>query len=198
MQRQLGVSYKTAYRMGQLIRKHMAAIDGDEPIGGKGEIVEIDEAYVGGEAPGSPGRGSRNKTIVVGVVERGGGDALVKVVPNTKLKTLTDFVVDNVEPGSEIHADMHVGYNDLKNRGYEVKRINKKALGSYVTDKGVTVNAVENFWRHLKRSIAGTHISVSPEKLEDYAKEFEYRFNRRTTPEVMLGELLSRFPELDA
>ncbi len=53
-------------------------------------------------------------------------------------------------------------------------------------------------WRHLKCSIEGTHISVSPKYLERYAKEFEYRFNRRMRPETMLDELLSRFPELAA
>ena len=62
----------------------------------------------------------------------------------------------------------------------------------------MTVNSIENFWRHLKCSIKGTHISVSPKYLERYAKEFEFRFNRRMRPERMLSELLSRFPELDA
>ena len=55
---------------------------------------------------------------------------------------------------------------------------------------------VENFRRHLKCSIKGTHISVSHKYLERYAKEFEFRFNRRMTPGRMLSELLSRFPEL--
>jgi hypothetical protein len=63
---------------------------------------------------------------------------------------------------------------------------------------GETTNSIENFFGHLKRSLKGTHNNVSPKYLEAYLKEFEYRFNRRTTPEVMLSELLSRFPELDA
>lgn len=91
-----------------------------------------------------------------------------------------------------------MGYNGLENKGYEVKRINKHANGQYVGPEGESVNAVENFWRHFKKSIEGTHISVSGKHLERYAKEFEYRFNRRMKPETMLGELLSRFPELDA
>jgi len=65
----------------------------------------------------------------------------------------------------------------------------------YVGPNGENVNAVENFWRHVKCSIKGTHVSVSKRYLERYAKEFEYRFNRRMTPEKMLSELLSRFPE---
>ena len=63
LQRQLGVTYKTAYRMGQLIRKHMAAIDGEDPIGGEGKVVEVDEAYVGGKDK----MGKDDKTIVLGL-----------------------------------------------------------------------------------------------------------------------------------
>lgn len=196
LQRQLGVTYKTAHRMGTLIRKHMAAIDGDEKLGGGGKIVEIDETYVGGPDKNRGPFG--DKAIVVGMVERGGGNALVKVVPDTKGPTIKKFVQDNVVAGSEIHADMHVSYDQLKKQGFDLKRINKKALKSYVGPQGQTVNAIENFWRHLKRAIKGTHISVSPKYLESYAKEFEYRFNRRMRPETMLDELLSRFPELGA
>lgn len=193
LQRQLGVTYKTAWRMGQMIRKHMAAIDGEDPIGGAGEIVEIDEAYVGGKDK----MGKDDKTIVLGMVERG-GSAIVKVVPNTNQETIHDVISQNVAQGTEIHADMHRAYNNLFLKGYSVKRINKAASGRHVGPSGETVNSVENFWRHLKCSIKGTHISVSGKYLERYAKEFEYRFNRRMTPQVMLGELLTRFPELSA
>lgn len=196
IQRQTGVTYKCAYRMGQQIRKHMAMIDGEEPLGGEGQVVEIDEAYVGGEQSGRSG-GSTNKTIVLGMIERGeDGKAIMKVIPDAKQKTMHEAIVANVAPGAEIHADMHTGYNKLKSSGFKVRRIVKDTMG-YATPDGVTVNAVENFWRHLKCSIRGTHISVSGKKLEAYAKEFEYRFNRRMTASAMLSELLSRFPEMD-
>lgn len=51
------------------------------------------------------------------------------------------------------------------------------------------------FFSQLKRTIAGTHISVSPKHLSKYAKECEFRFNRRENPESMLPDLISRFPE---
>lgn len=196
IQRQTGVTYKTAYRMGQQIRKHMAAIDGETPIGGEGVIVEIDETYVGGTEDGNYGR--TDKAVVLGMIERGeGGTAIVKVVPDAKQATLHAEIEANVVKGSEIHADMLGGYNKLDQKGYTLRRINKAQVG-YVSKQGVTVNAVENFWRHLKCSIRGTHISVSKELLEHYVKEFEYRFNRRMTPSGMLSELLSHFPELRA
>lgn len=195
LQRQLGVTYKCAHRIGHKIRQHMAAIDGDALLGGEGEIVEIDEAYIGGYQEGSVGKMGEDKTIVIGMVERG-GEAVVKVIPDAKQATIHEVIESNVADGSEIHADMHGAYNQLDKKGYKLRRINKQATGRYVTEDGVTVNAVENFWRHLKCSIQGTHISVSKKHMEKYAKEFEYRFNRRMTPQMMLGELLSRFPEL--
>ena len=68
--------------------------------------------------------------------------------------------------------------------------------GEYVGFQGATVNGIEGFWRHLKCSIAGTHISVSAKYLGTYAKEFEYRFNRRHAPASMFSELLSTFRPL--
>ena len=69
LQRQLGITYKTAWRMGHEIRKYMAKIDGDDGLSGH---VEIDETYVGGKRPGKRGRGAAGKTIVLGMVERDG------------------------------------------------------------------------------------------------------------------------------
>jgi hypothetical protein len=66
-----------------------------------------------------------------------------------------------------------------------------------VGDAGETTNAIEGFCSQLKRTIAGTHIYVSDKHLWKYAKECEFRFNRRDCPETMLADLLSRFPELD-
>src|SRR5580692_11828329 len=79
VQRQLGVTYKTAWRMCHMIREYMGTLDGNSPVGGPGEIVEIDESYVGGA---SKGRGNyrANKTLVFGAMERG-GDVITKIVP---------------------------------------------------------------------------------------------------------------------
>lgn len=194
LQRQLGVTYKTAWRMGSLIREHMAAIDGETPLGGLGHVVEVDETYVGGKMKGAQGRSLKNKTVVFGMIQRD-GEVMVKVVPNARRRTLQDIIKQNIVPGTSIHADEWSAYDGLDDLGYDLHRV-KKVGSHYVGPNGETVNAMENFWRHLKCSIQGTHISVSAKYLERYAKEFEYRFNRRLTPEKMLSELLSRFPEL--
>jgi len=72
------------------------------------------------------------------------------------------------------------------------------AYYDYRLAETVSVNGIENFWRHMKCSINGTHTSVSAKHLNSYVKEFEYRFNRRNRPETMLPELLSTFRPLNA
>lgn len=142
------------------------------------------------------GRGAANKTAVLGMVEPD-GKVMAFVVPNTSGKTLKPIIEANVAKGSELQTNEWTAYKGLADKGYDHKTVNHSAK-QYVAEDGTTTNVIENFWRHVKCSIKGTHISVSPKRLQSYVKEFEYRFNRRTTPEKMLGELLSHFPELDA
>ena len=69
LQRQLGVTYKTAWRIGHKIREQMDKGEVKQLLSGH---VEIDEAYVGGKRPGKRGRGAAGKTVVMGFKERGG------------------------------------------------------------------------------------------------------------------------------
>lgn len=194
LERQLGVTYKTAWRMAGLIREHMAEVDGDARIGGFGRTVEIDETYIGGYEANA--KGGKNKAVVLGMKERG-GDVVTAVVKDRRSGTLLPHVVKHVMPYSEIHTDEWVGYGGLGSMNrYHHKSVNHNA-GEYVSYRpgnvGATVNGIEGFWAQLKRSISGTHIHVSPKHLWKYAKEAEYRFNRRYRPETMLDELLTTF-----
>lgn len=195
LQRQLGVTYKTAWRMAALIREHMAAVDGEEPIGGEGKVVEVDETFVGGKTKGMDWR--KRKTVVMGMIERD-GDAMLKVVPDQSRWSLIPQITENVKAGSEVHTDELRAYKKaIPVDRYTHKTVNHSE-GEYAKPDGTSTNQIESFFNHLKKSIAGTHTSVSPKHLQRYVKEFEYRFNRRMRPETMLGELLSRFPELGA
>ena len=195
LQRQLGVTYKTAWRMAGLIREHMAAIDGEEPLGGKGKVVEVDETFFGGKTTGLDWR--KRKSVILGMVERD-GDAMLHVVPGQSRQHLIPVITENVKHGSEIHTDELRAYQKSFSRtNYTHKTVNH-SQGEYAKPDGTTTNSIESFFNHLKKSISGTHTSVSPKHLQRYVKEFEYRFNRRMRPETMLSELLSRFPDLDA
>jgi transposase-like protein len=194
LQRQLGVTYKTAWRMGHEIRKHMADVDGEALIGGPGTAVEVDETLIGGVKKGKHMRGAAGKTVVIGMMEKG-GEIITKVVPNQRKHTLQPVVLAHVQPGGQLHTDELNSYVGLHTAGYRHMTVNHGA-GEYVGFQGATVNGIEGFWSQLKRGINGTHVSVSPKHLEKYAKEFEYRFNRRACGERMLSELLTTFRPL--
>jgi transposase-like protein len=195
LQRQLGVTYKTAWRMGHEIRKHMANVDGDHPIGGIGEVVEIDETIVGGSVSGKGSGYMGNKTIVMGMMERD-GEIVTKVVTARHKAAMREVILENVLLGSTISTDTMGGYKDIDQSGYRHVKVNHNR-GQYVDRvTGASVNGLESYWSQLKRGINGTHVSVSGKHLEKYAKEFEFRFNRRDRSETMFAELLSSFRPL--
>ncbi len=190
LQRQLGVTYKTAWRMAREIRKHMATVDGDDKLTG---VVEIDETMYGGKRSGKRGRGAENKTVIMGMMEKS-GELIAKVVPNIKKKTLQTIIENNVAKGSELHTDELLSYTGLKDRGYTHKTVNHGDK-QYVNG-ACHVNGIEGFWARLKLSIQGTHVHVSSKYLLNYVREFEYRFNSRHQPQQMFDELISSFQPL--
>ena len=188
LERQLDVSYPTAWRMAHQIRKHMAETDGEWPLGGE---IEADETYIGGKRSGGKrGRGAPNKTVVFGMLERD-GDVMANVAQNVRMKTLQPIIEENVVAGSTVHTDELKSYNGLSKAGFEHETVNHSA-GEYV-DGDCHVNGIEGFWARLKLSIRGTHVHVSAKHLQKYVKEFEYRYNRRKRPEQMFGDLVASF-----
>ena len=175
--------------MADLIRKHMANVDDEWPLFGN---IEVDETYIGGRTHGVRGRGSANKTIVFGMMQRK-GQVMTKVVPNVAKKTLQPIIEENVLEGATVHSDELVSYKGLKKAGYNHQTVNHGAK-EYVVGN-THVNGLENFWKHLKGSIRSTHIHVSKKHLHKYAKEFEYRFNSRENPSAMFPALVSQFPK---
>ena len=185
LQRALGVTLKTAWRMGHEIRKYMADVDGEWPLDGD---VEADETYVGGKRSGGKrGRGAPGKSIIFGMLKRG-GEVMTKVVPNVKKRTLQSLIRANVKPGSTVHTDELRSYGGLHKIGYNHKTVNHGA-GKWVSG-GSHVNSIESFWSRLKLSIRGPHVHVSRYHLWKYMKEFEYRYNRRGTPDAIFDDLI--------
>jgi transposase len=157
LMRQLGVTYKCAWRMGQEIRKHMAEVDGENKLSGH---IEIDETVIGGYRPGKRGRAAEGKTIVFGMLQRG-GEVMTKIVPDAKQATLLPLIEANVEKGSTCHTDEHFSYRPLTGKGYKHETVEHgaKEYSRKTEDGGKThVNGLENFWKHLKGSIKSTHI----------------------------------------
>lgn len=187
LQRQLGVTYKTAWRIGHEIRKYMAQIDGNAPLSG---TVEADETYVGGVRKGKRGRGAGGKTIVFGMLERE-GNIMTYVVSNVRRKTLHPLIEANVLAGSSIHSDELKSYATINAKGYTHETVNHGS-GEYVRGR-CHVNGMEGFWSQFKRSVVGTHIHISSKHMEKYLGEFEFRYNMRQMPDLMFNRLLAAF-----
>jgi transposase-like protein len=188
LERTLGVTYKTAYRMGQHIRDLMGKANGLEMLAGH---VEIDEAYVGGYRPGKRGRGAAGKTIVMGLEERG-GKMIAEVIPNTRHQTLRNVAERNVELGSEVSTDELISYNLLKGAGYTHGAVKRGAKPWAETEGGVrfSTNSVEGFWRLFKAPVRSTHIHISGKHMERYLGEFTFRSDHRHMENAMLDLLI--------
>jgi len=191
VQRQLGVTYKTAWRMCHEIRKYMASLDSDDLLGGPGSEVEIDETLIGGSVSGKGSGYKGNKTCVLGMLERG-GELVTRVVQSRTKQAMQGYILAQVIPGSTLHTDEFGGYKDIDQSGYRHVKVNH-SIGEYATALGAGVNAMEGFWAQLKRGINGTHIHVSGKHLWKYLGEFEYRYNMRHAPHLMLHRMMVSF-----
>lgn len=189
LERQLGCTYKTAWRMLWLIRQALKQ-DNDKLTG----TVEMDTAYFGGRV--SAGANNKNlsasmmaKTTVMGAVERG-GKLRLKVVPNASAETISDFLENNVSKDAVLMTDNAKTYvNSAKpfNRSF----VNHKI--SYV--KGdIHINNIETLWGHIKRSIKGTQKVVSKQEFQSYLDGFAFHYNNRHSDTdrfaVLLGSAL--------
>jgi transposase-like protein len=188
LQRQLGVTYKCAWRMGHEIRKYMGEVDGDWPLRGH---VEIDEVYIGGE---NRGRGAanrlENKTMVIGLVQRG-GDIITEVLPERSNVVVHPYVRALVRKGSAVTTDDAPVYHQLGEMGYRHGAVNHSAK-EYVRGEHHT-NTIEGFWSLLQRAIRGTHVHVSRQHFDKCLQEFEFRFNLRQAPHLMFPRLMASF-----
>jgi len=171
LERQLGVTYKTAWRLAKQIRILFA--QANNPLSG---VVEADETYIGGIRKGKRGRGASNKTAVFGIVQRK-GEVKAQVVESINIKTIQPIIDSSVVKGASIITDEFNVYNRVKKSGYEHYTI-QHGIGEYVRGL-VHSNSIEGFWSQLKKSINGTHHSVSPKYLQLYLDEFVWRYSHR-------------------
>lgn len=176
IERHLGVTYKTAWRMAKQIRLMMQQ-GGIAPLSG---IVEADETYIGGKSLRRPYRGSifDNKSAVVGIVEKQKGIGKVKAfaTKSANASNTLPFLRDNIALGSILQTDESRIYSRVK-RSFTHEFVNHSKL-EYVRS-GVHTNTIEGFWGQLKRSLDGTYHCVSPKYLPLYVNEFVYRYNHR-------------------
>jgi transposase-like protein len=176
--RALNITQKSAWFMDHRIRVSLGMETPDKLSG----HVEADETFIGGKARnmhvGARKRritGTKDKTAVMGIMERG-GKVRTAVAPNRKRHALQTEVKKHVEAGSALYTVALLSYDGLAS-DYAHQVIDHAV--QYV-DGQVHTNCLENFWSLLKRGISGTYVSVEPFHLFRYLDEQAYRFNNRT------------------
>jgi transposase len=196
IQRETGVTYKTAWRMFEQIRSLLSETD----MQLEGSAVEIDEMYYGGTRKGGAGRpmrGDKKKTPVVGIVERDGkGRVIAKATSDVSGPTILGMTRQFVLPKSTIFTDEFVSYDGIKNirgGGYRHHRI-RHAARVYVRGN-VHTNTIEGFWSLVKRGIGGVYHQVSQKYLQSYLDEYTFRYNRRDQGNLIFTSLLRRVAE---
>ena len=181
--RSLGITQKTAWFMLHRIRKAMQNGSMMKLGGNDGGEVEADETFIGGKARNMhlsvkarriTGTGTKDKTAVMGILERGGQVRTI-VVPNRKKHALQAEVRKHVEAGSALYTDALLSYEGLASE-YAHKVVDH--VVEYVNGR-IHTNGLENFWSLLKRGINGTYVSVEPFHLFRYLDEQSFRYNNR-------------------
>lgn len=197
LQREIGVTYKTAWRMLHQIRTAM----GNENLKNSFSlIVEVDETYIGGRPRRSnyryynaqqklkKGRGTL-KTPVIGVKERNTGKVYARVAVadynGRKLtgKQLLSVIETVTQENSVVMTDDFNGYNILNHKETNPNNythfIVNHSIGQYSTGNGIHTNGIEGFWSIVKRAVNGTYHHISVKYMQDYVNEFCFRQNNR-------------------
>ena len=192
LERELGVTYKTAWRMFNLIRNELMT-DEAVPLTG---AVEVDETAWGGRPKASMTRGMTmgqaqrlakgRKVGVLAMVERGGRVRAYVQPREGALETVSL----HVDPQATVYTDEWAGYSKLHYTHpthYTIRH------GDRVYASGhVHTQTVEGFFGNVKRGISGVYHSVSTKWLQGYLNEYTWRYNHRSDATPMFLTLLTR------
>jgi transposase len=201
LEREIGVTYKTAHRMFKQIRTLLCE-DDDEMLSGK---VEADETAIGGkprkgdilklrkegetDLSAAGGRWRNRKTTVVAMVERQ-GRVRAMVASDRRRETLHGLVKKHVLPASTIFTDDWPAYHGL-DRTYQGHHRIRHSEEVYV-EGDVHTQTVEGFFGLFKTGVRGVYHAVSTKYLQNYLDEYAFRYNRREGAEPMFWAILNR------
>jgi len=192
LHRALGCQYNTAWFLHHRVMEAMreGGLDvrpfDEAPLGGAGEVVEVDETYIGKISQprtharaGYPIRkrsGTMDKNTILSLVHRGGKVRSFHVPRATK-ETVLKILRDNIAHESAVHTDESRIYDKLGDffASHESVNHSKKEYAS----GNVTTNTVEGYFSVFKRGMRGVYQHCSEKHLHRYVAEFDFRFNRR-------------------
>lgn len=189
LERELGVTYKTAWRIFNKIRSLM-----NEDPGKMSGTVEVDETYIGrrrrfGDRQEAARNWSQYKQVVAGHAQRGGKVRALHL-PEGTAGSLVPLVHQYILPASNVYTDELPAYARLTKAGYRHKRVHHAA--KVYVDGDVHTNTIDGFWALLKNGVSGIYRGVSSKYLQSYLDEYTFRYNNRENPRGMFNAMASR------
>jgi len=189
LERETGVTYKTAWRMFHQIRSMMS--DDGERLYGE---IEIDETYMHADplkrsTIRKPHKSRKDNPVVFGMAERG-GVVRAKHVKSAGELVLLREVEENIQRESTIYSDEHRSYKRLYKKGYYHETI-QHGKRHYVDGDTHTQN-IENFWGNMKRGMRGVYRHVSSQHLQNYVNEYAFRQSHRNDFQPMFWALMDK------
>ena len=186
LHRVLGVTLKTAWFMSHRIREAMKVL-GMEPMGGEGEVVEIDETRFGFQDGMNKKRAKPFKqgaipfrNTVLTLVQRGGSSRSFHVDGNTVADVLP-IIRANVKRETAIMTD-EAGWYQWVGGEFASHDAVVHSADEYVRREGekvITTNSVEGYYSVFKRGMKGVYQHCAEKHLHRYLAEFDFRYSNR-------------------
>jgi transposase-like protein len=193
--RDLKVTQKSAWFMLHRIRLALREGNWSKMGGSEGGPVEVDEVFIGPDLrkmhadkrrKRMTAMNGRNKTVVMGMLDRDARKVRAKVVPNVQRETLQNEILNSIKDRSTIYTDRAPAYDRLGTfEQYIHASVNH--VEEYVRGQ-VHTQGIENFWSLLKRGLKGTYVAVEPFHLDRYLDEQMFRYNNRATKDNPLED----------
>src|SRR5699024_9749973 len=190
LKRHLGVSWRTAWRIKHKLMQVMAVRESQRKLTGR---VEIDDAYLGGERPGKPGRGSPNKIPFIMAVSTVDGkqphQLVARCAPFTS-QAVRNWAGDSLSSDAEVVSDGLPAFRALRSKiaSHQANASGPDPRASVKTPEFQCVNIMLG---NLKTAINGTYHAFKFGKYAPrYLADFQYRFNRRYDLRTMIPRLM--------
>lgn len=191
LRKQLGIGGKSAHRLCNRIRLHMAHFRDEGRLGGPGKVVSVDEVLLKNSRDYAE-RGMTRRIVLGFFCD---GKVRIGMIENRKGSTLLSAIAKNVAHGSTIVTDDWIGYKNLPSLGFEHTRVNH-SKGMFVDRSGRSTCDIDSFWAVLRRTLRLYH-QVGNENLWLFLAEAEFRFNFRSMHRSIFDELIGCWRNID-
>lgn len=189
LSKDLNVTQKTAWFMLHRVRNCFGIEDNNDEggkMGGGGQVVEVDETYVGGKVKNMSNRKRKenyetkahnnNKTMVMGYLVRGGA---LKLQVVTDKKAILQSVIETVSPDAVVLTDMSGSYTHA-HKHFVAHETVDHGKHEYVRNGTIHTNGIEGAFSMFDRMVIGTYHFISVKHMQKYADELSFRYNWRT------------------